>query len=95
MTHEFIELNGKNYIVCQDCRTPVGLDPRTREWAAYEAPALRVDDGTPNGSLVQRWDYALCLECYNKAYLDRYPDATLPDTLWDGRVPDVPPVKKE
>lgn len=94
MAHEFTTLNGKNYIVCQGCRMPVGTSPYTNEWAAYDAPAIRVDDGTPEGVLVPRSEVSMCLECYSVEFLKRYPGAEVPDTLWDGRVPGAKPVDK-
>lgn len=87
------------YIVCSDCRMPVGRDPMTREWAAFDAPAALVDtgnrddNGDPVYATVQRWKVALCAPCYVKAFNVRYPGAE-PPKLYDGRVKDAKPVRK-
>lgn len=89
----------KVYIVCAECRMPVGHDPITREWAAFDAPAALVDtgnrgdDGKPVYATVQRWKVALCAPCYTTAFEIRYPGAK-PPKLYDGRVKDAKPVLK-
>lgn len=70
------------FIVCADCGVLNTKDPKSGDWAAYDAPP-RINP--TSFTLEGRPETALCVECYVKAFQVRYPGAE-PPTLYDGRV---------
>src|SRR5262245_39940110 len=92
MAYEFKTINGASYLICASCGVPNSLQPNTQDYAAYDAPDIRVDtglkdeEGNPVFTTVEQWEVALCKLCYLKAYKLRYPEAEPPTTLFDGRL---------
>ena len=103
---ELTTINGQTFLVCADCRLPMGRQPGYPSlWAAYDDPGELVF--APNGKPVMCKDFlgrdaqqmvsvdqdiSLCSECYLKRFKKRYPEAAPPTHLYDSRLPNAQPV---
>lgn len=86
MTHTTI--SGVTYIVCQNCKTPVGKQRGSPgDYAAYDHPGEMVTVGG-QATLILPWKCPLCAPCYLAAFAKRYPGALAPTTLEDRRLID-------